>query len=231
MNYNFNETANISQSSEKKQLEGNKIHEVTFDGCEIKDLQGRDGNQTYKVLNINFHNDEGTFTHTVWEPKESDMYDTDGMYGKQPANVKSMMLTFKHLIDAVNPSLSALIDNGTQSLNAPNWDALRKMMVEVTSSGIGRKTKIKLEKRKNGEAAFPGFVANYSRSGQLYMRTNFIGDNVFFTTKELNKIKQQETAKPTSVGNSDDIFQLSNPLTKPDKPVENNDFSIDLAAL
>ena len=27
------------------------------------------------------------------------------------------------------------------------------------------------------------------------MRTNFIGNNIFFTVKELNKIKQQETAK------------------------------------
>ena len=39
MNFNFNETAGKSQSNEKKQLEGNKIHEVIFDGCEIKDLQ------------------------------------------------------------------------------------------------------------------------------------------------------------------------------------------------
>ena len=78
MNFNFNETAGKSQSNEKKQLEGNKIHEVIFDGCEIKDLQSKDQSQTYKVLNINFHNDEGVFTHTVWEPKEADMKDTDG---------------------------------------------------------------------------------------------------------------------------------------------------------
>ena len=123
MNFNFNETAGKSQSNEKKQLEGNKIHEVIFDGCEIKDLQSKDQSQTYKVLNINFHNDEGVFTHTVWEPREADMQDTDGMFGKQPSNVKSMMLTFKHLIDAVNPSLGALIDNGVK--------------ISVSSRGVG----------------------------------------------------------------------------------------------
>lgn len=227
MNFNFNETAGKSQSNEKKQLEGNKIHEVIFDGCEIKDLQSKDQSQTYKVLNINFHNDEGVFTHTVWEPKEADMQDTDGMYGKQPSNVKSMMLTFKHLIDAVNPSLGTLIDNGVKTLDAPNWDSLRKLMVEVTSHGIGTKTKIKLEKRKNGESAFPGFVANYSRTGQLYMRTNFIGNNIFFTVKELNKIKQQETAKPTPV--NDLSFDLND--NKPSEEKLNDDFSINLADL
>ncbi len=200
MNFNFSETAGISQSSVRKTLVGNKIHEVTFDGCEIRDIQGvQDPSKVYHVLDIKFSNEEGSFTHTIWEPRESDMEDTQGSYGPTPSNVKSMMLTLKHLIDAVNPELGKQIDKKEKSLNSPNWDALRQLVVKATDPGKGTKTKIKLFTRKNGEADFPGFVASYNRNGQLYMRTNFIGNNIVFTSKELDTIKKQEAAKPDKI--------------------------------
>ena len=59
-----------------------------------------------------------------------------------------------------------------------------------------------LKRHNKGNAEFPGFFASYSREGKLYMNTNFIGDKIFFTTKELNRIKAQETAKPTEMGNT-----------------------------
>lgn len=199
MNFDFESTAGVSQSSTRKPLEGNMIHDVIFDGCEARDFTGaQDSSKQFHVLEIKFHNDNGYFTHTIWEPREEDLKDREGAFGMQPSNFKVMMYTLKHLIDAVNPELGKKIDNKEVKLSAESWDALRKAMVENTAPGIGVSTKIKLIKNNKGEAMFPYFL-NYNKEGKLYMATNFIGNGVFFTTKELDKIKKANTAQPTPV--------------------------------
>ena len=211
MNFDFGMTAGASQSTARKQLEGNNIYDVKFDGCEARDFAGvQDPTRSFKVLDIKFSNEDGYFTDTVWEPTEQDMQDSQGAFGPQPSNIKQMMLKFKHLIDAVNPDLAKKIDSGEQKLNAPSWDALRQFMVKATTPGIGTATKIKLIKSNKGEARFPYF-ANYNKAGQLYMSTNFIGDHIFWTNKELNKIKQANEAKPTT---PTDPFSFTAPANK-----------------
>lgn len=196
--FDFGMTAGGSQSNTRKQLEGNAIHTVTFEGCVARDIEGKqDPNKTFKVLDIKFSNKDGYFTDTIWEPTENDMEDRQGPYGAQPSNFKAMMYKFKHLIDAVNPELAKKIDSGEQKLNANTWDGLRTLMVQSTTPGIGKETKIKLIKNNKGEASFP-FFANYNKEGKFYMATNFIGDNIFWTSKELNKMNTAASAKPTS---------------------------------
>lgn len=197
MNFDFGMTAGSSQSSTRKQLDGNAIHDVTFDGCEARDIQGvQDPTKKFKVLDIKFSNKDGYFTDTIWEPTEADMEDRQGPYGAQPSNFKAMMYKFKHLIDAVNPELAAKIDAGEQKLNASTWDGLRSLMVQATTPGIGKETKIKLIKNNKGESIFPYF-ANYDKNGRFYMSTNFIGNNIFWTSKELTKMQAAAAAKPT----------------------------------
>ena len=225
MNFNFDETAGLSQSSTRKPLEGNMIHDVIFDGCEARDFTGvQDSSKTFHVLEIKFHNDNGFFTHTVWEPREEDAQDRQGAFGEQPSNVKVMMYTFKHLIDAVNPELGKKIDSKEEKITVSSWEALRKYMVENTASGIGTETKIKLIKNNRGEAMFPYFL-NYNREGKLYMSTNFIGKGVFFTTKELDRIKKANTAVPTPVskGGNLDVFDI--PATSNS---DDDDFNLDI---
>lgn len=217
MNFNFDEVSEISNS--RKRLTGNQIHEVTFDGCEARDIQGvQDASKVYKVLDIKFHNDEGTFTDTLWPLKESDMQDTPNSFGGlNPSNYKQVMYKILHLIDAVNPELGKLIrlpkdDPKKKNLSitansiTEAWDQLRQLAIKTTEPGIGHKTKIKLldKVKKNAqgeemhEAQFPGFYLSYTKDGRLYMSTNFIGDGVYWTTKELNKMKTASTAKPTT---------------------------------
>ena len=81
MAYSFNTTANSSQSSIKPRLKGNNIHDVQFDGCEIVDIQGvKNPGEVYKVLKLKFSNDEGTYEHTIFEPRESDFARTESKY-------------------------------------------------------------------------------------------------------------------------------------------------------
>jgi hypothetical protein len=133
----------------------------------------------------------------------------------QPSNVATMVYLFKHLLDAVNPEASEKINKGElkMEVNPTNWNSVRKFMVEQTEAGKGKQTKIKLVKKNNGDAMFPYFLA-YSREGKLYMQTNFIGDNIFFTAKELQRISRAQAAKPTT--------------QSVDMPAATNDFDDDI---
>lgn len=211
MNFNGNELAGLGEV--RKTLEGNKIHEVTFDGCEA--VEFKEG--TMKVLRINFSNADGTFSHTVFEPREGDDQDTDGMYGKNPSRVKEMMTLFRHLGNAVCPELTTFVDSINGSIT---WDQIRKKVVEITTPAIGNQTKIKLLSKKRTdqntgttytEAVFPAFFLAYNRSGQLYMRTNFIGPKTYFLDKELTAIKKQETEQPVAVSNTGNIDLFDTP--------------------
>lgn len=229
MNFNFNgaEIANVGAS--KPQLEGNKIHDVQFDGCEAVEL--KDG--TMKVLRIKFSNDEGTFNHTIFEPREGDDKDTDGQFGKNPSRIKEMMTLLRHLGTAVCPALVDYINSINGNVT---WDQIRKHIVEVTTPAIGTKTKIKLLAKKRTDpntgadrtdSVFPSYFLSYSREGSLYMRTKFIGSHLVFTDKELTAIKKQETEKPVNVNNtSNDIWGAAAPTA----PVT-DDFNIDLNSL
>lgn len=232
MNFNFNgsEIANVGT---RGQLEGNKIHDVQFDGCEAVEL--KDG--TMKVLRIKFSNNEGIFTHTIFEPRDGDDQDTDGMYGKNPSRIKEMMTLLRHLGAAVCPALVEYINSINGSIT---WDQIRKKIVEITTPAIGTKTKIKLlakkrnytdpntgEQRERNDAVFPSYFLSYSREGALYMRTKFIGPRLVFTDKELTAIKNQENAKPVSVSSTNtDIFGAAAVATQAEDP-----FNIDINEL
>lgn len=203
MNFDFSMTAGATQG--RTQLPGNEIYTVKFDGCEIRDIQGvQDPTKTFKVLDIKFSNDQGYFTDTVFEPQEKDTEDLQGMYGPTPSTLKSMGLKFKHLIDATNPELGEKIDSGKQKLNAPSWDALRQLMVKATEPGKGKEMQIKLMVTSKGKVTFPSYFAGYTKSGQLYLKTRFIGKSLTWLPNELTRIQKMTSAKPSSVEKHDE---------------------------
>lgn len=227
--FNFANTAGASQSSIKPSLPGNEIHVVKFDGAEAPEFQGKkDPTMNYKVLRLKFSNDEGTFEHTIFEPREQDFergentFERDGSTNKipTPSNVESFMLLLKHLIDAILPDLAAKIDSGEQPLGGKDWDQLRNNMVKVLEKGVGVETSIKLITDNKGEPRFPGFFAAVNKEGKAYIRNNFIGKNLGFTAYEKTRIKNQTSAKPTNtesfdlspveVGGLDMDFDVSN---------------------
>jgi hypothetical protein len=200
MNFNFSQTAGKSQNvAGKPDLKGNQIHTVLFKGCESKNID-KEG-MTWKLLSLNFENKDGRFQKTYFEPKDDDDKDRITVVGDQeiknpPLNV-DMIYTFKHLIDAVNPELGKQIDDGTKQIHAPNWDMLRQFMVKATEPGIDKEIQIKLFQTKKGDAILPQAVS-YARSGDVYMPTNFFGQNLFFSKKELERIKKTES-KPDNM--------------------------------
>ena len=207
MSFSFNTTAGASQSSAKPRLAGNDIYNVKFDGCEIVDIKGvKDPDKVYKVIKLKFSNGDGIYEHTVFEPRPEDFTRTENEYtskdGKkekipQPSGVENMMLLFKHAIDSIAPSIGKEIDNGTKNLGAANWNDLRTLVAKILDSGKGKEVQIKLLKNTKGEATFPGYFSGITKEGKAYVRNNFIGDKLAFSTYEITRINNEANAKPT----------------------------------
>ena len=206
--FNFSTTAGASQSTFKPQLPGNEIHEVKFDGAVSEDIQGKkDPEQVYKVLKLKFSNEKGQFEHTIFEPRKEDFDRGENKTTRNgeettfptPSNVELMMLLLKHTIDAVLPSLGEKIDKGEVTLGGKNWEQLRNNIVKVLEKGKGVTTKIKLINDSKGNPRFPGFFAGINQEGKAYVRNNFIGASVGFTSYEKTRIDNASNAKPTKM--------------------------------
>jgi hypothetical protein len=230
--FSFDATAGASQSTATPRLQGNEIYTVALKECVIEDIQKKDDpSKIFKVLKIKFGNEDGTFEHTVFEPNEdkgdfkrgeTNFTNKNGNVEKisQPSQVESMMLLFKHIIDGFVPEIGKEIDNGTRNISAKNWDGIRLVVKKVLDLGIGNENKVKLVKDKNGEARFPGFFTGLSKEGKAYVRNNFVGPKIAFTSYELKRINSESTANPSK------ITDLSMDLKNTDIP--SDDVNLDL---
>ena len=211
--FSFGTTAGASQGFSTSKLEGNNIYTVKFDGVEIKDLVGKketNAGVVYQTLILKFSTEQGTFEHTIFAPNPAkDFARTETKYTDkntgvegtipQPSNVESMMLLFKHAIDAINPTIAKAIDDGSKPLTAPDWNGLRILVAKILDAGKGKEIQIKLLKNNKGEAQFPGFFTAINRDGKPYIKNNFIGQNLAFTTFESARIAKEIAATPTPV--------------------------------
>lgn len=236
-NFSFNTTAGASQSTAVPKLEGNEIHKVKFESCEIVDITGKkDPTATYKLIRFRYSNEDGYYEHAIFEPQntpsrndfvrgETEFTNKQGNVEKipQPSGVESMMLFFKHNIDAFVPKLGLAIDKGEQNLSAPNWDGLRKLVKQIMDKGVGVESHIKLLNDNKGEARFPGFFTGINRDGKAYVRNNFIGDKLSFSSYETSRMKNEASAKPT------DMSKLKTPIL--DTPDDDLDLNFDIANL
>ena len=202
-----------SSQSVGKSLEGNKIHEVKFLGANIHEFPNKQGGDAYEVIQFKFVGaNEAPFEHSIFAPRPQDfdrgesVFLKDGKENKvpNPSNVESMMLFFKHTIDAILPEVAEKLDNGDIVLQGKTWNELRKNVVEMLAPGIGVTTSIKLIKDKNGFARFPGYFTSLNtKTGKAYVKNNFIGKDLGFTPAEVTRMKKETTAKPTEMSFDD----------------------------
>lgn len=205
MNFDFSAVVNNSQSNIKAKLEGNAIHNVKFKGCFVRESEPNAA-KPYKVIDIKFANEEGEFTHCVWAPKEEDYKDRETFGIKNPANIWNIIYLYKHLVDAVNPKLAKMFNDKEKTIDSKtwmNWDSIKKVFLESTKNCADVDVQIKLIKNKKGEAIFPYFL-NYSREGNMYMSTNFIGEKLYWTDKEQQNLAKAKNT-PTTPSMSDNL--------------------------
>ena len=76
---------------------------------------------------------------------------------------------------------------------------LRKLVTQILDAGKGATTEIKLLKNTKGEPTFPGYFAGITKESKAYIRNNFIGSKLAFTTYEAQRIQNEANAKPIAV--------------------------------
>lgn len=201
MNFDMgSKTLGNAVSNSGSTLAGNAIHEVLFKGVEHKvsadgkwewcifKFQGVDGG-FFSDRNFGFDKDAGVRKKT--------------QYGENPSQYESFMMKVKHLISAVAPDLLEAMQKGEVVFTPKGKSDLFKQytlfLEEALKPYEGATTSIKLVKNNKGEAQMPPFFASVSRDGGVYMKTNFIGTNLSFTTKEKEAIDRETAAKPSAM--------------------------------
>jgi len=204
MKFNIGTTEIASQSTGATRLKGGEIHDVKFDGAEATTIEKKDGSATFDVLKLKFKNDDGTFEHVLFEPKEGDEIRQKNQYDSEnPSNVENLIFTVKHLLAAVAPDVAKKIED--KGLNIEGWNGksgLREFVVNNTAKSKDKEVRIKLVKDKTGNGVFPSFPLGMSKEGSVYPRTNFIvaaGGKLDFTAKEIERMNSIAAASPTSM--------------------------------
>lgn len=206
-----------------------EIHDVEFDGVEYAQFDGKkDPTAKYEVLKIKFKNDEGQFTHTLFAPKPGDEKRTtrknsNGHEIENPSNVEVFTKTIGHLLTEISPAtLDKLAGKST------TFEKLCKFLEAETKSKIGFKTKIKLIGDKDNKPRFPYMLSVFENGGEAVITNNCIGQKLGFTSYELDRKKDMESATPTKMPSLDSSSQNSVSTGSPIKEEESDKLDFEL---
>ena len=234
----FNEDVQAVSIS-KPMLKPYDIHEVNFDGVTIKEIQGvKDTSKNYVIMEVTFSNDKGTYTHSMFMPKEGDeIRGTSSMGFEMPSNFEVFRIFIKQLASVLvgEEKYNTFFDKvKAAKLELSKPDHFKKFVeiyAKLLSPAIGKKkTNLKLMGKLdiNTGRTLPTlpYFAKINRDGELYP-ANFIGENLFFASAEKTKVDAYANQAPTqmeavaqdAIGSNDDLLGMQ---------TENLDMGIDL---
>lgn len=213
--------------STRIQLKPWNIYDVKFTGCEIREFDGKkDPSQHYKVLSINFENEDGVFSVTNFFPKEGDdvRREVDSSKGgkvEMPSNFETLMAIVKQTAMVLNPKGYERMQKA--SANFKSFDDVAKALIKITDEVKGTETKLKLIGRnRDGKvvADIPRLVG-INKEHEAFVADNYIGSKLFFSDYEEGKRAEYLGSKPTDMTKQDELANEQ----------ENNDEEFDLANL
>ena len=209
-----NDVAAVSNS--KPLLKPFEIYEVTFDGVASREITGvKDPSMKYYTMDVKFSNKEGTYTHTLFMPKEGDEVRQNSSGGFEMASNFEVFKIFIKQVATVlineekyNTFFEKIKNAGLDLSNPVHFQKFVEAYGKLLEPAKNKKTNLKLMGKLNKNsgmyvASLPLF-AKINRDGELYP-SNFIGDNLFFTAAEKTKIDEYLNATPTKMGKSDDL--------------------------
>ena len=232
MAFNFGISAESAVRNTRRPLAPWEIHDVKFTGCEIREFDGKkDPSAHYKVLAINFENEDGYFSLTNFFPKDGDdaRKEFDGKNGGKvimPSNFETLMAIVKQTAQVLNPAGFEKMQ--AMSSKFRSFDDVAKALIAVTEKAKGTTTKLKLNgKNKDGkvEAVIPRIVG-INKEGVAFIADNYIGDKLFFSDYEETQRAAYLNAKPTEMPKEDDPLADVVGVDKVD-----NETEIDFSAL
>lgn len=209
-----NDVAAVSNS--KPLLKPFEIYEVTFDGVASREITGvKDPSMKYYTMDVKFSNKEGTYTHTLFMPKEGDEVRQNSSGGFEMASNFEVFKIFIKQVATVlineekyNTFFEKIKNAGLDLSNPVHFQKFVEAYGKLLEPAKNKETNLKLMGKLNKNsgmyvASLPLF-AKINRDGELYP-SNFIGDNLFFTAAEKTKIDEYLNATPTKMGKSDDL--------------------------
>lgn len=214
----------------RQQLKPWNIYDVKFTGCEIREFDGKkDPTAHYKVLAINFENEDGVFSVNQFFPKEGDdvRRSYDGKNGgkvEMPSNFETLMAIVKQTAMVLNPKGFEAMQAASSKFKS--FDDVASALIKITNKVKGTETKLKLIGRnRDGKvvAEIPR-VLGINKEGEAFVADNYIGSKLFFSDYEEGKRAEYLNSKPTDMEKKDDLDNIASEQ-------ENNDDEFDLANL
>lgn len=205
-NFDFGSLATTqATSSVQQRLKPWEIHTVKFAGAHIESITGKkDPNATYTILKVRFEGEDGYYEESIFYPKDDDakrpVYQNKDGHDYEGASAFERTMTFiAQVAEVLNPEGFKKMQAASSKFKS--FDDVAKAFIKITDSAKGKETKLKLVGgTQNGSVVprLPKFVA-VNKNGEKFTCDNFIGDKLFFSSYEEQKIKEYKNAKPTSM--------------------------------
>jgi hypothetical protein len=200
--FNFGISKESAVKTVRPQLKPWNIYDVTFLGCEVREFAGKKNpDETYKVLDIKFENEDGYFTVTRFFPKEGD--EVRRKVAVKKGGERELASNFEELMNIVKQTVEVLTPEGFKKMSelSPkfrSFDDVAKTLIAVTDKVKGSKTKIKLIGRNRDNrvvAEIPTITSVFD--GTATITDNYIGNKLFFSNYEEGKRAEYLNSKPT----------------------------------
>lgn len=187
MNFN-NSNDDVVVVSSVKPLMPFAVHTVTFDGIEIQD------GGTWKLMKLNFSNNDGNLKLSVFRPNERDEERREnkranGTAWYTPSNAENLWACMRQLMNTLNPEGY----EKAKSVKIKNFDDAFTIVEKVLKGAVGKETNIKVEGyMKNGYITYrlPNItmLANSSDiKSECKQSDYFVGEKVFLSNYNMTQ--------------------------------------------
>ena len=228
--FNFGISNESAVRNVKPQLKPWNIYDVKFVGCEVREFAGKKNpNETYKVLDIKFENEDGYFTVTRFFPKQGD--DVRREVDAKNGGKRELASNFEELMNIVKQTAEVLTPEGFKKMSElsskfKSFDDVAKTLIAVTNKVKGCETKIKLVGRTRDNrvvAEIPTITSVFD--GVATITDNYIGNKLFFSNYEETKRAEYLKSTPT---NMSAVPAQTDSLLGPDEDLPAGDDDLDL---
>lgn len=217
MAFDFNLSGVQATSSTQKRLAPWAIYPVEFKGCRKESVAGKkDPTATYDILKVRFEGEDGYYEESIFYPKDSDAerptYTSKDGHEYQGASNWERTKFFVVQLITVLCGEEGMKKFQEVSTKFKSFDDLVTVLVKMTTPKIGTKTNLKLVGRTREnvvEPVLPKFVA-VNKDGEAFCSDNFIGDKLFFSNYEKQRIDEYNRAVPTDMGKVDTAVSADN---------------------
>ena len=185
MNFNLGVTKGAKEASSVLNA---GIHNATFKGITKDTINGKDGS-VYDVMTLTLDIEGyGEYKHNFFEPTSSER--SEGMYGPNPSQQEHFLIAVRQILDAVAPSVSEGIDNGTIKIGG-TFTNLVNGIKKHTDEYIGVNVQVKILPGKDGYNNIPDSQLELLSRVHLVLVPSSLVRTSLFLLRSLRVLKLQ----------------------------------------